>query len=96
MAPACLVRLLSHCHPFAAAALALLVAACAPEPYDGTKDAPPFSGDDGGGGLAPPTGVAAQPGHWQVTLNWEVAASTSYNVYWGAQPGVDPANSYRW
>jgi hypothetical protein len=55
-----------------AALAALLLAACIPEPYEGTKDAPPDR----------PTGVTASAGDGAVTLSWNPASrADGYNLY---------------
>jgi fibronectin type 3 domain-containing protein len=64
---------------------ALLLAACIPEPYEGTKDAPPPP-------LAPPTGVTIAAGDAQVSLTWDaVPGATGYHLYWSNSPGVTKA-----
>jgi N-acetylneuraminic acid mutarotase len=58
---------------------ALLLAACIPEPYEGTKDAPP----------ARPTGVTVSAGDGSVTLSWNPASrAEGYNLYWDITAGV--------
>jgi hypothetical protein len=80
--------------------LVLPLLACAPDPYEGTRHAPPFAGDDDepdGPSLPnPPEAVSAAAGHYQVNIEWSTEETQQYNLYWSLEPDIDAASADRW